>query len=148
MTDDDVLPDNCAGCGYHLKNFECRRHAPHPGHDEDDIPALWNFTKDAARCSVGTTIKAPVSCDDCAKWWQPDGKPITPRDKQGLPDAWWEHSGYCTSNAPGAAFNEGLWTFWRVTSVHPHKGTIGGCGDGESITAALEAAEAAAARKP
>ncbi len=148
MSDKDHPPDSCAGCGYHLPTKECRAHSPHPGHDEEFVVALWNFTKDTDRCSAGTTTKQWGPCDDCTKWAQPGGKPLNPVYKQGLPDEWWEQSGLCTANAPGATSNEGLWTFWKVTSAYSHKGSIGGCGDGDSVSAALDAATKRQKRVP
>jgi hypothetical protein len=145
----DRLPTDCGVCGYHhLQTKECRRHSPHPGHDEEFVVALWNFTKDRNRCGAGTTTKEIVACDDCVHWYQPDGEPLWPDYKQGLPDEWWAQSGLCTANPPGASASEGLWTFWRVTSTYLHNGSSGGCGDGVSIKAMrAAAAKKATARK-
>ena len=50
----DKLPTDCGVCTYHHKQTkECRRHAPHPGHDEAYMVALWNFSKDRDRCGAG-----------------------------------------------------------------------------------------------
>lgn len=142
----DKLPTDCGVCGYHhRKTKECRRHAPHPGHDEDFVIALWNYTKDRDRCGSGTTTKETVRCDDCVHWLQPNDEPLWPDYKQGRPDEWWAGSGLCTVNPPGTALHEGLWTFWKVTSTFPHEGSVGGCGDGVSITASKEAAKKKAA---
>ena len=70
-----------------------------------------------------------------------NGETLWPDYKQGLPDEWWAQSGLCTVNSPGAAMQEGLWTFWRVTSTFPHKGSSGGCGGGVRIKAMQEAAK-------
>lgn len=133
----DTRPTDCGVCRYHInKTKECRRHHPNPGQDEDFVPALWNFTRDRQRCGVGSTTDEIVRCDDCLHWWQPDGRPINPPFRQGLPREWWEHSGYCTANAPGGTVHESRWTYWKVTSSHPHNGSAGGCGDGMSVSAA------------
>jgi hypothetical protein len=144
----DKLPRDCASCGFHLPTKECRRHSPHPSHDEDFIVAFWNFTKDNSRCGAGTSIKEPVSCDDCLHWLQPNDAPLWPDYKQGLPDEWWAQSGLCTANPPGATSNEALWTYWRVTSTYQWKGSSGGCGDGVSLKAMREAEEKRKKRKP
>ena len=143
---EDTLPRDCAACGYHhITTKECRRHAPHPGHDEDFVIALWHYTKDSSRCGAGTSIKQPVACDDCIHWHQPNNEPLWPDYKQGRPDEWWAQSGLCTASPPGTTTDEGLWTFWKVTSTYPFKGSSGGCGDGVSITAMREAVEKKAA---
>lgn len=139
----DKLPTDCGVCNYHTRlTKECRRHAPHPGHDEENVVARWNLTKDRNRCGAGSTTKEIVSCDDCIHWFQPDNEPLWPDYKQGLPDEWWAQSGLCTHNPPGTTVQEGLWTFWRVTSTYPiqENGVGGGCGDGVSITAMREKA--------
>jgi hypothetical protein len=131
---------DCGVCAYHTRQ-ECRRHAPQPGHDEEYVVTRWNFTKDRNRCGEGSTTKEIVACDDCIHFYQPNNEPLWPDYKQGLPDEWWAQSGLCTANPPGATMNEGLWTFWRVTSTYPIQGVGGGCGDGVSITAMHEAEE-------
>jgi hypothetical protein len=143
--EDDKLPTDCGVCAYHARpTKECRRHAPHPGHDEAFVIALWHFTHDRDRCGAGSTKKQIVACDDCIHWWRPDDKPLDPPYKQGLPDAWWEHAAFCTANAPGPTTHESLWTYWPVTSTYPMTGFTGtaaggGCGDGVSIAAMREA---------
>jgi hypothetical protein len=137
----DKLPTDCGVCTMHLRTKECRRHAPSPGHDRAYLIALWNFTRDSDRCGRGSTTKAIVDCDDCTNWHQPNGEPLWPDYKQGYPDEWWAQSGLCTASSPSTTINEGLWTFWKVTSMFPHKGSRGGCGDGISIKALLEAAK-------
>lgn len=140
--DDDKLPTDCGVCRYHVnKTKECRRHAPHPGYEEDFVVAIWNMTKDRNRCGSGSTKEEIVICSDCTYWWQPENKPLSPPFGQGLPEEWWQNSGYCTHAAPGTTINESRWTFWKVTSTYPHNGSFGGCGDGVSITAMLEAAQ-------
>jgi hypothetical protein len=128
-------------CRYHLHNRECRRHAPHPGHDERYVVALWHFTDDDDRCGAGSTTKELVPCHDCVHWHLPGGKPLNPDYKQGLPAEWWRNARLCTANPPGAATGESLRTYWRVTSSYPINGGFGGCGDGGSITAILKAEE-------
>ena len=133
----DKLPTDCGVCKYHVNiTKECRRHAPHPGQDEGFVIAVWNFTRDRDRCGVGSTTKEIITCEDCAYWLQPDGKPLNPPFRQGLSREWWENSGLCMHSAPGATLGEGRWTFWKITH-----GTAGGCGDGSSVSAALEAAD-------
>lgn len=151
--EEDPPPADCASCTYHPHTRECRRSAPQPGHDEADVIALWNFTRDNARCGSGSTTKAMVLCSDCTQYYQPNDEPIWPDYKQGLPDDWWKGAGLCTSGAPGATSHEGLWTFWKVVSTapHPKTGLPGGCGDGVSIAKlqeeAARKAEAAEKRK-
>jgi hypothetical protein len=136
---DDPPPDDCGGCRYHLQNGECRRHAPHPGHDERYVVALWHLTDDNGRCGGGSTMKEIVRCDDCVHWYLPGGQPLNPHYKQGLPAEWWQNARLCAANPPGATTHERLRTYWRVTSSYPIDGVVGGCGDGVSITALLEA---------
>jgi hypothetical protein len=132
----DKLPKDCGVCGYHLQSKECRRHAPHPNHDEPYIPVQWNLTQNTDRCGSGTTKKFPVRCDDCVHWQQPGGKGLDPDYKHGRPDAWWQGAGICTASAPGVARDEPEFTYWPVTH-----GEYGGCGDGISIEE-MRAAEA------
>jgi hypothetical protein len=141
--EDDPPPQSCADCGYHARTKECRRHAPHPGHDEEHVVVLWNLTPADSRCGAGTTTKQIVPCYDCTHWHLPNGRPLDPPYKQGLSDEWWANARLCTANAPGAATGEGLETFWKVTSAlpYPATGAPGGCGDGVSITEILTAQE-------
>lgn len=137
MTKKDKRPTDCGVCKYHIDSTkECRRHSPHPGHDEGFVVAVWNFTRDRDRCGTGSTKKEIVPCDDCLYWLQPDGKPLNPPFRQGLSREWWENSGYCTASAPGATVDQGRWTFWKITH-----GATDGCGDGVSATETLQAAD-------
>jgi hypothetical protein len=141
MSKDDVPAENCRGCRYRMMNKECRRHSPFPGNDERFVVAVWNFTEDTERCGAGSATKGIVRCDDCIHWYLPDGKPLNPNYKQGLPAEWWENARLCTASSPGATTHERRPTYWRVTSAFPINGLAGGCGDGQSITEILEAAE-------
>jgi hypothetical protein len=133
----DKLPTDCGVCRYHInKTKECRRRAPHPGQDDGFVVAVWNRTRDRDRCGSGSTKREMVTCEDCAHWLQPDGKPLSPPFRQGLSREWWENSGYCTRHAPGATVDEGQWMFWKVTNA-----TTGGCAEGSSVSAALEVAD-------
>jgi len=130
-------PVDCGVCLYHINaTKECRRHAPNPGPEDGFVLAVWNKTRDSDRCREGSTKNKMVTCGDCAHWYKPDGQPLNPPFRQGLGREWWANSGYCILHAPGLAVDEGQWMFWKVTN-----GTIGGCGDGLSVSAELEAAD-------
>ena len=72
---------------------------------------------------------APVTvlCQTCIHWWEPDGRPVKPDFKAGLPDAWWTCAGLCTYAAPFPSDDETRRLYSRVTNG------LDGCGEGTAV---------------
>jgi hypothetical protein len=130
-----VLPADCTACVYFpplpVPGGLCRRHAPSPGHEAFEV-ARWPHVRPADRCGAGAAVTdgtgpGVVACRSCAHWLQPNGEPVRPDYRQGLPAEWWAMSGYCTRLAPSPSTEEDRHTLWKVTH-----GTDG-CGDGAAI---------------
>ena len=129
------LPTNCVGCVYYPALPEpgglCRRHAPGPGQDAFEV-AHWPKVQPSDRCGSGAAVTdgtgpGVVKCGACAHWLQPNGEPVRPDYRQGLPAEWWALSGYCTRLAPSPSTDEARRTYWKVTHA------TDGCGDGDAI---------------
>lgn len=127
-----TLPRSCAECVFRpSERGHCQRHAVSPGVETFEI-ARWPLVKPTDRCGAGAAIgdgtgPGVTNCGWCIHWLQPDGQGIEPDYRQGLPNDWWEQSGYCTRLAPSPSTEEDRPTYWRVTNAHD------GCGDGERI---------------
>ena len=128
------LPADCAACVYFpslpAPGGRCRRHAPSPGHEEFEV-AHWPKTRPIDRCGAGAAVTdgtgpRVVPCRSCAHWLQPNGAPVRPDYRKGLPVEWWAASGYCTRLAPSPATDEDRRVCWKVTHA------ADGCGDGDA----------------
>ena len=89
--------------------------------------AYWPIVKETDRCGVGQIVEdgtETTACGRCIDWFQPDGKPISPKYRQGKTAEWWEHSGYCTRVAPAPSNDHRRQAWWRVTHA------ADSCGDG------------------
>lgn len=144
--DKPMLPASCADCVFQRMvaagsvpahppakpRSYCRRHAISPGTDPYDL-TFWPEVKPTDRCGSGATVgdgtgPGIIACETCIHWYQPDGHPVTPYTRRGLPVEWWANTGYCTRYAPSPNGDEARATFWRVTHA-----TDGGCGDGDPV---------------
>jgi len=128
-----ALPAHCAACVYYPRSpapgGRCRRHAPSPGYDAFEV-AHWPAVPPDGRCGSGAAVTdgtgpGTVTCGSCAHWLRPDGEPVRPDYRRGLPGGWWSDSGYCTRLAPSPSGEEDRRAFWRVTHA------ADGCGDGD-----------------
>lgn len=128
------LPQSCAVCTMHRAEGElCRRHAPGPATVRHE-PAKWPQREPSSRCAEGSTDRVPIACGACFYWWQPDGKPITPKVAAAHRAAiwapkdtdWWDNTGLCVHHTahPGG----------KTEMYHPRvtHGALDGCGTGET----------------
>ncbi len=131
MTDKPLLAPCCNLCVYYPPGGFCRRHAPTPGQDEFDL-VHWPKVKPADRCGDGVALSdgtgpGVVACQACLHWHQPDGQPVRPDYRKGLPIKWWAASGYCTRRAPSPAAEDDRKVYWPVTHA------ADSCGDGAQV---------------
>lgn len=101
--------------------------------------AHWPIVMPTDRCGSGWTPPAEkkkrkkkgepakIQCEACFHWWQPNGQPVKPDFRRGLPQTWWDQAGYCTRFAPSPGEEEDRRVFWKITH------SSGGCGDGERV---------------
>lgn len=142
------LPRSCAECVFHRGDpgdktnpSRCLRHAPGT-RDEEYQPVQWPPPPSTFRCGAGAVAgdhededeDAPrmVNCRDCEHWFQPDGAPLKPTVRHGLPQEWWDRSGYCTRWAPSPSGQDVRRLHHGVTNSSQ------GCGDGVPLEAEEE----------
>lgn len=90
----------------------------------------WPKVVPGDRCGDGAAIgdgtgPGVVACLSCIHWHQPDGQPVKPDYRKGLPVEWWAASGYCTRFAPSPSLEEDQKVYWRVTHATDSCGDAG-----------------------
>lgn len=94
----------------------------------------WPKVRESDRCGDGAVLSdgsgpGVVQCQACIHWLQPQGEPVKPDYRKGLPVEWWAASGYCTRRAPSPSADDDRKVFWRVTHADD------ACGDGKDVIA-------------
>ncbi len=131
MSDQPTLPASCHVCVYYGSEAACRRHAPSRTTEQFEV-TRWPPQPPGDRCGKGAAVvdeggPGIVLCQTCIHWWQPEGRPVAPDFKAGLPDEWWERAGFCTHADPFPSDDETRRQYSRVTNG------LGGCGEGTAV---------------
>ena len=131
VSDRPFLPASCHVCAYYGSDVTCRRHPPSRTTEWFEVTRLPPQPP-GNRCGKGAAVgaaDAPVTvlCQACIHWWQPEGRPVVPDFKAGLPDAWWARAEFCTYAAPCPSDDEARRQFSRVTNG------LDGCGEGTAV---------------
>lgn len=123
-------------CVFYPKKL-CQRHAPTPGHDEENKRAYFPKRAPTARCGDGEALSdgtgaCVVACGVCSDWDQPEGGVWKPGDPRwGFSKEWWALTGWRLRRSPSPSTDEDAKVYPRVTH-----GLEDGCGDGRFVAKA------------
>jgi len=134
MSDHLAADSKCCDCAFWIrtdkKGGNCRRRAPRPSSDADEI-ARWPRTNDDDGCGewlLKTEDGTPlIRCGDCS-YWRHMAEGIQPVDSQDHFSDWWRRAGKCHRFAPQPSSLSGSRAFWSATN----QGDV--CSEGQLLT--------------